>query len=189
MFSIKRGEIYFANLGSGDSLEIGGMRPVIVLQGDIINRYLPTVIVAPITSNRNRKLLPTHVAINAGQGGLNGDSVILLEQIRVIDKSRLKSKVGSITEELMNSILSNLNSIIGDRKIPNELESEDNYNLTKQQYEEFYNALKGQADSVKEIHDILIKSGSYRNRAKDWVFGGIIGAIFSAIVSIILNLL
>lgn len=89
---MKRGEIYFANLSETTGSEQGGMRPVLIIQNDIGNRYSPTVIVAAITGQIQKGKLPTHIEIGK-EDGIKRDSVILLEQIRTIDKSRLSDKM------------------------------------------------------------------------------------------------
>ena len=86
---IRRGEIYYADLSPVVGSEQGGVRPVLIVQNDIGNKYSPTVIVAAITSQINKAKLPTHIEISASEYGLPKDSVILLEQIRTIDKKRL----------------------------------------------------------------------------------------------------
>jgi mRNA interferase MazF len=101
---IKRGDILYADLSPVIGSEQGGVRPVLVIQNDIGNKYSPTVIVAAITSQINKAKLPTHVEINAEEYGIVRDSVILLEQIRTIDKKRLKEKVGHLSEEMMNKV-------------------------------------------------------------------------------------
>ncbi len=101
---VKRGDIYYADLSPVVGSEQGGVRPVLVVQNDIGNRYSPTVIVAAITSQINKAKLPTHVEISAEEYGLTKDSVILLEQIRTIDKKRLKEKIGNLSEELMKKV-------------------------------------------------------------------------------------
>lgn len=98
---IKRGDIYFADLSPVIGSEQGGLRPVLVLQNDIGNKYSPTVIISAITSQINKAKLPTHVEIGALGHGLNKDSVVLLEQIRTIDKQRLKEKIGHADENVM----------------------------------------------------------------------------------------
>lgn len=92
---VKRGEIWYADLGLTVGSEQGGIRPVLIIQNDIGNRYSPTVIVAAITSKYKNKL-PTHVTISPNDSGLSKESTIMMEQIRTLDKSRLKSKVGNI---------------------------------------------------------------------------------------------
>ncbi|MFA5527477.1 MAG: type II toxin-antitoxin system PemK/MazF family toxin [Peptostreptococcales bacterium] len=101
---IKRGDIYFADLSPVVGSEQGGLRPILVLQNDIGNKYSPTIIVSAITSQINKAKLPTHVEIEAAGHGLNKDSVILLEQIRTIDKQRLKEKIGHADEEVINKV-------------------------------------------------------------------------------------
>ena len=96
---VKRGDIYYANLSPVVGSEQGGLRPVLVIQNDIGNKYSPTVIVAAITSQIEKAKLPTHVELMAGEGSLERDSVILLEQIRTIDKRRLKQKITHLDEE------------------------------------------------------------------------------------------
>lgn len=89
---IKRGEMYYADLSPVVGSEQGGVRPVLVVQNDVGNKYSPTVIAAAITSQINKAKLPTHIEIHAGDYGLNKDSVVLLEQIRTIDKSDSRKK-------------------------------------------------------------------------------------------------
>lgn len=97
--NVKRGDIYYADLSPVVGSEQGGIRPVIILQNDVGNKYSPTVIVAAITSQINKAKLPTHVEISSEAYGLNKDSVVLLEQVRTLDKRRLKEKIGHMTEE------------------------------------------------------------------------------------------
>ena len=101
---IKRGDIYYADLSPVIGSEQGGVRPVLVAQNDIGNKYSPTVIAAAITSQINKAKLPTHIEINALEYGLQKDSVILLEQIRTIDKKRLREKIGHLDDELMDRV-------------------------------------------------------------------------------------
>jgi mRNA interferase MazF len=96
---VKKGEIYFADLSPVIGSEQGGVRPVLVVQNDVGNKYSPTVIVAAVTSQINKAKLPTHVEIPAEGHGLAKDSVILLEQLRTIDKKRLREKIGRIDEK------------------------------------------------------------------------------------------
>ncbi|MGB9886140.1 MAG: type II toxin-antitoxin system PemK/MazF family toxin [Moorellales bacterium] len=98
---VRRGDIFYAQLNPVVGSEQGGTRPVLIIQNDIGNQYSPTTIVAAITSQINKAKLPTHVEISANRSGLEKDSVILLEQIRTIDKSRLKQKVSFLDEETM----------------------------------------------------------------------------------------
>lgn len=101
---IKRGDIYYADLRPVIGSEQGGVRPVLIVQNDTGNKHSPTVICAAITSKMNKAKLPTHVEINAEQYGVVKDSVILLEQVRTIDKSRLKEKVCHLDHDIMEKI-------------------------------------------------------------------------------------
>lgn len=101
---VKRGDIFYADLSPVIGSEQGGVRPVLIIQNDVGNRYSPTVIVAAITSQINKAKLPTHVEICCEDYGLTKDSVILLEQVRTIDKRRLKEKIGHISDELMKKV-------------------------------------------------------------------------------------
>lgn len=101
---VKRGDIYYADLSPVVGSEQGGIRPVLVIQNDIGNKYSPTVIAAAITSQINKAKMPTHIELAAKDCGLNKDSVILLEQIRTIDKRRLREKIGRIDDGLMASV-------------------------------------------------------------------------------------
>ena len=102
--SVKRGDIYYADLSPVIGSEQGGLRPVLIVQNDIGNRYSPTVIAAAITSRMSKAKLPTHIDIFAGEVGLAKDSVILLEQIRTLDKRRLKEKMGHLDDAVMNHV-------------------------------------------------------------------------------------
>ena len=102
--NVKRGDIFYADLSPVVGSEQGGIRPVIIIQNDIGNRYSPTVIVAAITSQINKAKLPTHVEISSEEYVLNRDSVVLLEQIRTLDKKRLKEKIGHMTEDDMKKV-------------------------------------------------------------------------------------
>ena len=101
---IKRGHLYYADLSPVVGSEQGGIRPVLIVQNDIGNKYSPTVIVAAITSQINKAKLPTHIEISANEYGLNKDSVILLEQLRTIDKQRLKDKVCHLDSDIMKRV-------------------------------------------------------------------------------------
>lgn len=101
---VRRGEIFYVNLEKGIGSEQGGIRPVVIIQNETGNIYSPTVIIAAITSQQHKKNIPTHVNINSEEYGLNKDSVILLEQIRTIDKSRLKEKIGRLSKKDMEKI-------------------------------------------------------------------------------------
>ena len=101
---VKRADIYYADLSPVVGSEQGGIRPVLVIQNDIGNKYSPTVIAAAITSQINKAKMPTLIELAAKDYGLNKDSVILLEQIRTIDKRRLREKIGRIDDGLMASV-------------------------------------------------------------------------------------
>ena len=94
--SIHRGEIYYADLSPVVGSEQGGIRPVLIIQNDIGNKYSPTVIAAAITSQKDKTRLPTHIQVNATGCGLAKDSIVLLEQVRTLDKQRLKEKMGTL---------------------------------------------------------------------------------------------
>ena len=103
--SVKRGDIYYADLSPVVGSEQGGVRPVLIIQNDTGNRYSPTVIAAAITSQMGKARLPTHIALPVDQNcGLSRDSVILLEQIRTLDKKRLREKMGTLDREHMQSV-------------------------------------------------------------------------------------
>ena len=101
---IKRGHLYYADLSPVVGSEQGGIRPVLIVQNDIGNKYSPTVIVAAITSQINKAKLPTHIELNAGDFDIDKDSVILLEQLRTIDKKRLKDRICHLDGEIMNRV-------------------------------------------------------------------------------------
>jgi len=102
--NIKRGDIYYADLSPVIGSEQGGVRPVLIVQNDVGNRFSPTVIAAAITSQQTKAKLPTHIAIGAQSSGLSKDSVVLLEQVRTIDKKRLKEKMGTVDQNSMKEI-------------------------------------------------------------------------------------
>ncbi len=102
--NIKRGDIYYADLSPVVGSEQGGIRPVLIVQNDVGNRYSPTVIAAAITSRQSKTKLPTHIPIEAQGCGLSKDSVVLLEQVRTLDKRRLKEKMGSVDYNSMKEI-------------------------------------------------------------------------------------
>ncbi len=101
---IKRGELYLADLSPVLGSEQGGTRPVLVIQNDIGNKYSPTIIISAITSKLFKAKLPTHISLESSCCGLSKDSVILLEQIRTIDKLRLKEKIGELPEYKMKEV-------------------------------------------------------------------------------------
>ena len=102
--TIKRGDIYYADLSPVVGSEQGGVRPVLIVQNDVGNKFSPTVIAAAITSQRDKTNLPTHIKVDADGCGLSKDSIVLLEQVRTIDKQRQKEKMGSLDVTSMNAI-------------------------------------------------------------------------------------
>ncbi len=113
---IKRGELYYADLSPVVGSEQGGVRPVLVVQNDIGNKYSPTVIAAAVTSKINKAKLPTHIELSAIDFGLVKDSVVLLEQIRTIDKRRLKERIGELPDKTMSMVNDALLISLGFRK-------------------------------------------------------------------------
>ena len=107
--NIRRGDIYYADLSPVIGSEQGGLRPVLIVQNDVGNKYSPTVIAAAITSKISKTKLPTHIDVPCEDAGLAKDSIILLEQIRTIDKKRLKEKMGHLDDDTMR----NVNNAIG----------------------------------------------------------------------------
>ena len=99
--NIRRGDIYYADLSPVIGSEQGGMRPVLIVQNDVGNRFSPTVIAAAITSQKDKARLPTHIQVDSVESGLAKDSVVLLEQIRTLDKRRLKEHMGRLDEGFM----------------------------------------------------------------------------------------
>ncbi len=110
---VRRGDVFYADLSPVIGSEQGGVRPVLVVQNDIGNKYSPTIIIAAITSQINKAKLPTHVEITAPEYGLPKDSVVLLEQIRTIDKKRLREKIGRFNDDMMRSVDDALKISIG----------------------------------------------------------------------------
>ena len=104
MNTVKRGDIYYADLSPVVGSEQGGMRPVLIIQNDMGNRHSPTVIAAAITSQTGKARLPTHINLTGNSYGLSRDSVVLLEQIRTIDKKRLREHMGRLDEALMSKV-------------------------------------------------------------------------------------
>ena len=102
--SMKRGEIYYADLSPVVGSEQGGVRPVLIVQNDVGNKFSPTVIAAAITSQRDKNNLPTHIEVDARNCGLARDSIVLLEQVRTIDKRRLKERMGSLDNNDMGKV-------------------------------------------------------------------------------------
>ncbi len=101
---IKRGELYYADLSPVVGSEQGGIRPILVVQNDTGNKYSPTIIAAAVTSQLNKAKLPTHIELNANEFGLIKNSVILLEQIRTLDKRRLKERIGELSPATMKKV-------------------------------------------------------------------------------------
>ena len=101
---IKRGELYYADLSPVVGSEQGGIRPILVVQNDTGNKYSPTIIAAAVTSKLNKAKLPTHIELSAHEFGLQKDSVILLEQIRTLDKRRLKDRIGELPPTTMKRV-------------------------------------------------------------------------------------
>lgn len=101
---IKRGELYYADLSPVVGSEQGGIRPILIVQNDIGNKYSPTVIAAAVTSKINKAKLPTHIELTATDFGLMKDSVVLLEQIRTLDKRRLKERIGELSPTFMRKV-------------------------------------------------------------------------------------
>ena len=104
VLTIRRGDIFFADLSPVVGSEQGGMRPVLIVQNNIGNHYSPTVIVAAITSKIDKPKMPTHVGLQAGRDGVQRDSVVLLEQIRTIDKQRLRDKIAELDRAKMTAV-------------------------------------------------------------------------------------
>ena len=111
--TVRRGDIFYADLSPVVGSEQGGVRPVLVVQNDIGNRYSPTVIAAAITSKINKAKLPTHIELDAQSYGLVKDSIIMMEQIRTIDKKRLKEKIGHLDSAVMQRVDEALNVSFG----------------------------------------------------------------------------
>ena len=101
---VKRGEVFYADLSPVVGSEQGGVRPVLIVQNDVGNRHSPTVIAAAITSKQDKTNPPTHIGIKAGTGGLTRDSVVLLEQVRTLDKRRLRERAGQIDPDVQRRV-------------------------------------------------------------------------------------
>lgn len=102
--NVHRGDIYYADLSPVVGSEQGGVRPVLIIQNDVGNKFSPTVIAAAITSQRDKTNLPTHIEVDAQGSGLIKDSVVLLEQVRTLDKHRLREKMGRLDKSSMNRV-------------------------------------------------------------------------------------
>ena len=111
--TVKRGEIYYADLSPVVGSEQGGIRPVLIIQNDTGNKHSPTVIVAAITSKMNKAKLPTHIELSADEYDIVKDSVILLEQLRTIDKQRLKERIGALNESQIPDVEKALSVSLG----------------------------------------------------------------------------
>lgn len=111
--TVRRGDIYYADLSPVVGSEQGGIRPVLIVQNDVGNKFSPTVIAAAITSQRFKTSLPTHIQVDAQGCGLSKDSIVLLEQVRTIDKRRLKEKMGNLDEYDMNRVNQALSVSLG----------------------------------------------------------------------------
>ncbi|MBP3580783.1 MAG: type II toxin-antitoxin system PemK/MazF family toxin [Clostridia bacterium] len=111
--NIRRGDIYYADLSPVVGSEQGGIRPVLIVQNDVGNKYSPTVIAAAITSRTDKSKLPTHIDVFADKFGLEKNSVILLEQIRTLDKKRLREKMGHLDESVMDKVNSAISVSFG----------------------------------------------------------------------------
>lgn len=118
MNNIRRGDIFYADLSPVVGSEQGGLRPVLIVQNDVGNRYSPTVIAAAITSKMSKAKLPTHIDVMAKDVGLLKDSVILLEQIRTIDKARLKERMGHLDDSTMSQVNSAISVSFGLGALP-----------------------------------------------------------------------
>lgn len=115
---VKKGDLYFADLSPVVGSEQGGVRPVLVVQNDVGNRHSPTIIVAAVTSQTKAKL-PTHVELEAADGGLSKNSVVLLEQLRTIDKQRLKEHIGTLSEAQLPTVDQALSISLGITDVKN----------------------------------------------------------------------
>ena len=102
--TVKRGDIFYADLSPVVGSEEGGIRPVLIIQNDVGNKYSPTIIAAAVTSKIDKAKLPTHIELSAREYGLSKDSVVLLEQIRTLDKTRLKERIGQVSADKMRKI-------------------------------------------------------------------------------------
>ena len=110
---VKRGEIYYADLSPVVGSEQGGIRPVLIVQNDVGNKQSPTVIAAAITSKKEKSQLPTHISVTAQSCGLSKDSVVLLEQVRTLDKRRLKERMGELDSSSMAQVIDALQVSLG----------------------------------------------------------------------------
>ena len=114
---IKKGDLYYADLRPAVGSEQGGIRPILVIQNNVGNRYSPTVIVAAVTSQTGKRPLPTHIALG-GENGLRRSSIVLLEQVRTIDRSRLRDYIGHLDEPVMRAVDQGLAVSLGMEPVP-----------------------------------------------------------------------
>lgn len=184
---INRGDIFYADLRESIKSEVGGIRPVVVIQNDIGNKYLPTVIVAPITSNINNKNIETRIFISK-KDILPTDGLILLEQVRTIDKVKLKEKIGHADKILMNKVEKALNFATGiqlqniNKKTRNiGVAMESNYKL-ELEYKDIYS-------SINDIKEMMKGSNYIGNKIKEWICSGVIGAILGAIITALIGMI
>ena len=115
---VKKGDLFFADLSPVVGSEQGGVRPVLVVQNDVGNKYSPTILVAAVPSQTGKAKLPTHEQLQATQGRLSKDSVVLLEQLRTIDKQRLKEKIGALSENQLPDVEKALSVSLGIANLP-----------------------------------------------------------------------
>ncbi|MCD7774801.1 MAG: type II toxin-antitoxin system PemK/MazF family toxin [Clostridiales bacterium] len=102
--NVKRGDIYYADLSPVVGSEQGGVRPVLIIQNNVGNKFSPTIIAAAITSQRFKNDLPTHISVHADKCGLQKDSIVLLEQVRTLDKQRLRERMGALDDKEMSKV-------------------------------------------------------------------------------------
>lgn len=126
---VKRGELYYADLSPVVGSEQGGVRPVLIVQNNVGNKYSPTIIAAAVTSQLAKAKLPTHIELPAGKFGLPKDSVVLLEQIRTLDKKRLKEKIGELPINMMTKVNEALLVSLGFLKLSIERKNISVYNI------------------------------------------------------------
>lgn len=150
------------------------MRPILVIQNDVINKFSPTIMIVPLTSNTHKKRLPIHVAISK-DSGLPVDSLILLDQIKTIHKTKIIEKLGQVSPEIMMEVENAISLATSQSKI----DSEDFLF-----YKEFYPF----EYDLREIKEILKSSNYIGNKIRDWIFSGLIGAIIGIIISKIILL-
>ena len=115
---VKKGDLFFADLSPVVGSEQGGVRPVLVVQNDVGNKYSPTIIVAAVTSQTGKAKLPTHVQLEATQGGLSKNSVVHLEQLRTIDKQRIKERIRALSESQIPDVEKALSVSLGIANLP-----------------------------------------------------------------------